>query len=202
MYLTLTDLEFTVVVPSVDISTINKDRLKEFIFEHLIPGEAFTTFNEEDLYGNSNNHLIKFTHLSKHNESIWALNDFKILRTAVLNKQCSVIYIDGVLGDKRTLFSKRNIHDNNRYVWNYMHPTLLNNAEPCENKNIFDLKFYHFLYTVIMNHRNLSGKMQPKRKYCHPNMNSNKMHWLTFWWTWRLEQKFFNIFSWRPIFRI
>lgn len=109
------DLEFTVVVPSVDISTINKDRLKEFIFEHLIPGKAFTTFNEEDLYGNTNNHLIKFTHLNKYNESIWALNDLKILRTAVLNKQCSVIYIDGVLGDKRTLFSKRNIHDNNRY---------------------------------------------------------------------------------------
>ncbi|XP_031629515.1 uncharacterized protein LOC116344847 [Contarinia nasturtii] len=109
------DLEFTVVVPSVDISKINRDRLKEFIFEHLIPGEAFTTFNEEDLYGNSNNHLIKFTHLNKFNESIWALNDLKILRTAVLNKQCSVIYIDGVLGDKRTLFSKRNIHDNNRY---------------------------------------------------------------------------------------
>lgn len=112
-----TDLEFTVVVPSVDISTINKDRLKEFIFEHLIPGEAFTTFNEEDLYGNSNNHLIKFTHLNKYNESIWSLNDFKILRTAALNKQCSVIYIDGVLGDKRTLFSKRNIHDNNRYLF-------------------------------------------------------------------------------------
>lgn len=118
-FATKTDLEFTVVVPSVDISTINKDRLKEFIFEHLIPGEAFTTFNEEDLYGNSNNHMIKFTHLSKHNESIWALNDLKILRTAVLNKQCSVIYIDGVLGDKRTLFSKRNIHDNNRYVRNF-----------------------------------------------------------------------------------
>lgn len=110
-----TDLEFTVVVPSVDISTINRDRLKEFIFEHMIPGEAFTTFNEEDLYGNLNNHVIKFTHLSKYNESIWALNDLKILRTAVLNKQCSVIYIDGILGDKRTLFSKRNIHDNNRY---------------------------------------------------------------------------------------
>lgn len=111
------DLEFTVVVPSVDISKINRDRLKEFIFEHLIPGEAFTTFNEEDLYGNLNNHLIKFTHLNKFNESIWALNDFKILRTAGLNKQCSVIYIDGVLGDKRTLFSKRNIHDNNRYAF-------------------------------------------------------------------------------------
>lgn len=108
------DLHFTVVVPSADISTINKERLKEFIFEHLIPGEAFTTFNEEDVYGNSNNHLVKFTHLNKNNESIWTLNDFKILRTAVLNKQCSVIYIDGVLGDKRTLFSKRNIHDNNR----------------------------------------------------------------------------------------
>lgn len=125
------DLGFTVVIPTVDISTINKDRLKEFIFEHLIPGEAFTTFNEEDLYGNSNNHVIKFTHLSKYNESIWTLNDFKILRTAVLNKQCSVIYIDGVLGDKRTLFSKRNIHDNNRYEsnllffhWNELNDTI------------------------------------------------------------------------------
>lgn len=113
-YLFLTDLQFTVVIPPVDISTINKERLKEFIFEHIIPGEAFTTFNEEDLYGNSNNHLIKFTHLNKFNESIWTLNDHKILRTAVLNKQCSAIYVDGVLGDKRTLFSKRNIHDNNR----------------------------------------------------------------------------------------
>lgn len=111
----LLDLQFTVIVPSVDITTINKERLKDFVFEHLIPGEAFTTFNEEDLYGNSNNHLIKFTHLAKSNESIWQLNDHKILRTAAVNKQCSAIFIDGVLGDKRTLFSKRNIHDNNRY---------------------------------------------------------------------------------------
>lgn len=113
-YCSVVDLQFTVVVPNVDIATIEKSQIKEFIFEHLIPGEAFNTFNEEDVYGNCNNHAIKFTHLGKSNESVWTLNGFKILRTSVLNKQCSVIYVDGVLGDKKSLFSKRNIQDSNR----------------------------------------------------------------------------------------
>lgn len=108
------DVPFTVVVPNVDIATIDREKLPEFIQEHLIIGEAFSTFNEDDVYGNCNKRAVRFTHMGdKFKESIWTLNDHNITRTAVLNKQCSVIYIDGVLGDKKTLFSKRNIHDNN-----------------------------------------------------------------------------------------
>lgn len=102
-------------MPNVDIASIDREKLREFILEHLVIGEAFSTFNEDDVYGNCNKRAVRFTHMGdKFNESIWTLNDHNITRTAVLNKQCSVIYIDGMLGDKKTLFSKRNIHDNNR----------------------------------------------------------------------------------------
>lgn len=83
--------------------------------EHLIPGEAFNTFNEEDIYGNCNQHEIVFKHVNKGNESIWTLNGFTILRTAVLNEKSSVIYIDGVLSDRKAGFSKRNIQETNRF---------------------------------------------------------------------------------------
>lgn len=114
-YFSTLDVPFTVIVPSVDIASIGREELREFVQEHLIIGEAFSTFNEDDVYGNCNNRALKFTHMgNKFNESVWTLNDRNITRTAVLNKHCSIIYIDGVLGDKKTLFSKRNIHDNNR----------------------------------------------------------------------------------------
>lgn len=85
------------------------------MLEHLVPGVAFSTFNEEDLYGNLNKHKIVFEKLDTVNESQWTLNGFKILRTAVLNDKLSAIFIDGVLGDRRTAFSKRNIQEANRY---------------------------------------------------------------------------------------
>lgn len=84
------------------------------MLEHLVPGVAFSTFNEEDVYGNLNKHKIVLR-LSTVNESQWTLNGFKILRTAVLNDKLSAIFIDGVLGDRRTAFSKRNIQEANRY---------------------------------------------------------------------------------------
>lgn len=108
-------MPFTIIVPKVDIQTIEKERLTEFLLEHLVPGVAFSTFNEEDVYGNLNKHEIVFEKMDQVNESQWTLNGFKILRTAVLNDRLSAIFIDGILGDRRTAFSKRNIHETNRY---------------------------------------------------------------------------------------
>lgn len=116
------DVPFTIIVPKVDINTIETERLKEFMLEHLVPGVAFSTFNEEDVYGNLNKHKIVFEKLDTVNESQWTLNGFKILRTAVLNDKLSAIFIDGVLGDRRTAFSKRNIQEANRYDF-YQHHT-------------------------------------------------------------------------------
>lgn len=81
-----------------------------------MPGEALNTFNEDDVYGNGNKHEIVFKQVDKINESLWTLNGFKILRTAILNDKCSIIFIDGVLGDRKAAFSKRNIQENNKLV--------------------------------------------------------------------------------------
>lgn len=85
------------------------------MLEHLIPGEAFITFNDEDVYGNANKHEIVFKKLDKVNESMWTLNGFKIMRTAALTDKLSLIFIDGMLGDRKAGFAKRNIQETNRY---------------------------------------------------------------------------------------
>lgn len=95
---------------------MEKERLKEFLLEHLIPGEALNMFNEDDVFGNCNKHEIVFKRIDKSNESLWALNGHTILRTAILNDKSSVIFIDGVLGDRKAAFSKRNIQENNKYA--------------------------------------------------------------------------------------
>lgn len=99
------------------MKSVEKERLREFLLEHLVPGEALHTFNEEDVYGNCNKRPIAFKYVDKDNESQWTLNGFKILRTAILNEKSSVIYIDGILGDRKaTTFSKRNIQETNKWV--------------------------------------------------------------------------------------
>ena len=116
----ITAKPFTFIVPKIDIKTIESDKesltLSDSIFmlEHIIPGVAFSTFNEEDLYGNMNGHDIVFEKLDTVNESKWTLNGFKILRTEVIDEMVSFIYIDGVLGDRKAPFSKRNIQETNR----------------------------------------------------------------------------------------
>lgn len=116
LFIFFSDVPFTIIVPKIDIKNIETERLKEFLLEHLVPGVACSTFNEEDIYGNLNKHEIVFEKLDKVNESQWTLNGFKILRTAVLNDKLSAIFIDGVLGDRKAAFSKRNIHETNRFV--------------------------------------------------------------------------------------
>lgn len=114
LFIYYTETPFTIVAPKVDIKTIEKERLKEFLFEHLVPGEALNTFNEDDVYGNCNKHEIVFKQIDNINESLWTLNGFKILRTAILNDKSSVIFIDGILGDRKAAFSKRNIQETNK----------------------------------------------------------------------------------------
>ncbi|GAB0093513.1 uncharacterized protein DMENIID0001_086630 [Sergentomyia squamirostris] len=110
------DIPFTIIVPKVDTKSVDKDRLREFLLEHIIPGIAFQTFTDDDVYGNGNYHKLIFTKLQKDDEMQWFINGVKILRMEIINERMSVIFIDGLLGDKRsTTYSKRNIQETNRY---------------------------------------------------------------------------------------
>lgn len=96
------------------MTAVEPDRLAEFLLEHLVPGEALSTFHVEDVFGNLNRHQVVFEQLNGVNESQWTLNGAKILRTAVLGSRLSAIFIEGVLGDRKAAFSKRNIQEANR----------------------------------------------------------------------------------------
>lgn len=106
------------MVPKIDAEHIEPERCAEFLLEHLVPGVALSTFNDEDVYGNLNGHAIVFEPLQNgQNESQWLLNGVKVLRTAVLGGRLSAVFIDGVLGgDRKAAFAKRNIQEpENRY---------------------------------------------------------------------------------------
>lgn len=107
-------MPFTIIIPKVNIKTIENERLKEFLFEHLIPGKALSVFNEDDVYGNCNKHEICLKKLKHVNESTWTVNGLKVIRTATLTSGSAAIHIDGVLSDRKMLFSKRNIQETNR----------------------------------------------------------------------------------------
>lgn len=98
----------------MDAAVVEPERLAEFLLEHLVPGEALSTFHQEDVFGNMNHHQVVFEQLNGLNESQWTLNGAKVLRTAVLGSRLSAIFIDGVLGDRKAAFSKRNIQEANR----------------------------------------------------------------------------------------
>uniref|UniRef100_A0A1A9VH77 FAS1 domain-containing protein n=1 Tax=Glossina austeni TaxID=7395 RepID=A0A1A9VH77_GLOAU len=61
------DIPFTLIIPKIDVRTIEKPRLKEFMLEHMIPGRVFNTYADEDnsSFGNSNGHKIVFRKLEK-----------------------------------------------------------------------------------------------------------------------------------------
>lgn len=111
----ITEIPFTIIVPKVDAKNVDKERLKEFILEHLVPGIAFQAFNEDDVYGNANHHKLDFAKQQKDGQMLWSINNVKILRMEIINDKMSVIFIDGILGDKKGTFSKRNIQETNRY---------------------------------------------------------------------------------------
>lgn len=106
---------FTIIIPKVDTKAVNKDkeRLKDFILEHVVPGVAFQSFSEDDVYGNENQHKMEFTRQQKDGQMMWSINAVKILRMEIINERLSVIFIEGVLGDDKK--SKRNIQETNRY---------------------------------------------------------------------------------------
>lgn len=109
------DTPFTIIVPKVDTTAVPKDRQKEFVLEHMVPGVAFLSFSEDDVYGNELLHKIEFTREQADGQMMWSINGVKILRMEIINERLSVIFIDGVLGDKKGTFAKRNIQETNRY---------------------------------------------------------------------------------------
>ncbi|TDG43912.1 hypothetical protein AWZ03_009662 [Drosophila navojoa] len=128
------DTPFTLIIPKIDVRSIEKPRLKEFMLEHLVPGKVFDSYNalangreEEESYGNGNGHKIVFRKLEKSHNNVWLLNGQQILYKLRINEQLMVIGIDGYLGDRKSPYSKRNIQEtNNRY----------NDPQPLEEPNI------------------------------------------------------------------
>lgn len=105
------DTQFTMIIPKIDVRTIEKPRLKEFMLEHLVPGKVYDNFAEEEVYGNCNGHKI---HLYKVEKSQWLLNGYLVLYKIRLNDNLMAIAIDGYLGDRKSPYSKRNIQESNR----------------------------------------------------------------------------------------
>lgn len=59
----LSDIPFTLIVPKIDVRTIEKPRLKEFMLEHMVPGRVFDNYADEEnssSFGNGNGHKIVF----------------------------------------------------------------------------------------------------------------------------------------------
>ncbi|XP_073827093.1 uncharacterized protein [Musca autumnalis] len=119
------DIPFTLIIPKIDVRTIEKPRLKEFMLEHMVPGRAFDNYADEDSaaspsasYGNGNGHKIVFRKLEKSpNNVVWLLNGFQILHRVRINDNLIALAIDGYLGDRKSPYSKRNIQEgsNSRY---------------------------------------------------------------------------------------
>lgn len=121
--ISLADIPFTLIIPKIDVRTIEKPRLKEFMLEHMVPGRALENYADEDAstaatatsstsYGNGNGHKIVFRKLEKSpNNVIWLLNGFQILHRVRINDNLVALAIDGYLGDRKSPYSKRNIQE-------------------------------------------------------------------------------------------
>ncbi|XP_036341598.1 uncharacterized protein LOC118750952, partial [Rhagoletis pomonella] len=109
----LPDAPFTMIVPKIDVRTIDKPRLKEFMLEHLIPGKVFDNFADDDNYGNGNGHKMHLHKMEKSQNNLWLLNGYLILYKLRLNENVIAIAIDGYLGDRKSPYSKRNIQESN-----------------------------------------------------------------------------------------
>jgi len=116
-----TDLPYTLIVPKIDVRSIEKPRLKEFMLEHVVPGKIFDSYNgngnskeEEESFGNGNGHKIVFRKLEKSHNNVWLLNGQQILHKLRINENLMAIAIDGYLGDRKSPYSKRNIQETNK----------------------------------------------------------------------------------------
>ncbi|XP_049303333.1 uncharacterized protein LOC105222049 isoform X1 [Bactrocera dorsalis] len=107
------DTQFTMIIPKIDVRTIEKPRLKEFMLEHLVPGKVYDNFADEDVYGNGNGHKIHLYKVEKSQNSLWLLNGYLVLYKIRLNDNLMAIAIDGYLGDRKSPYSKRNIQESN-----------------------------------------------------------------------------------------
>ncbi|KAH8249000.1 hypothetical protein KR032_005011 [Drosophila birchii] len=128
------DIPYTLIVPKIDVRSIEKPRLKEFMLEHLVPGKIFDSYSAvsgkeepEEFFGNGNGHKIVFRKLEKSHNNVWLLNGQQILHKLRINENLMAIAIDGYLGDRKSPYSKRNIQETNNRN---------NDPQPLEQPNI------------------------------------------------------------------
>jgi hypothetical protein len=96
----------------LDTSTLDKNRLAELVFEHVIPSVQMKSLKSGETFGNLNHNAIAIKNTSPEK---WTVNDVNVLKfNSMSTKLISFIEIDGYLNDRKNNFAKRNIQEHNR----------------------------------------------------------------------------------------
>lgn len=110
----ISDTLFTIIIPklSFDTSTLDKNRLTELVFEHIIPSIQMKSLKSGDTFDNMNHNAVSIKNTSPEK---WTVNDVNVLKfNSMPTKLISFIEIDGYLNDRKNNFAKRNIQEHNR----------------------------------------------------------------------------------------
>ena len=107
-------MPFTIIVPKInfDISSLDQNKLIEFVLEHIIPGVQLKLLKSGKNFGTMNHNTISIKNLSPER---WTVNDVNVLKfTSIPSRQISFIEIDGYLNERKNSYAKRNIQEHNR----------------------------------------------------------------------------------------
>ena len=110
------EVPFTLIIPKdIDVNEDDTEKVKEFLFEHIIPGAKTHGVN---WYGNLNGNKVTFDYTCADELIVQRINQKEdILRTDSIDDNMQIIYIESNLLEKDSnRFNKRNIQENNRYV--------------------------------------------------------------------------------------
>lgn len=93
-----------------DIQNTDKINLRQFIFEHIIPGVQIKGLKNGESYGNMNHNIIEVKSTSPNK---WTINDSNVLKfNSLTAKLISFVEIDGYLNERN--IGKRNIQEHHR----------------------------------------------------------------------------------------
>lgn len=107
-------MPFTIIIPKLtfDISNIEKSKLIEFVFEHILSGVQMKSLRSGETFGNLNHNAV---YIKNSSPEKWTVNELNVLKfSSMPTKLISFIEIDGYLNDRKNNFAKRNIQEHNR----------------------------------------------------------------------------------------
>lgn len=108
------DTPFTIIVPKMnfDVSSMDKNMLKDLVFEHIIPGVQLKSLKNGETFSSLNHNAIRIKNSSPEK---WTVNDLRVLKfISIPSKQISFLEIDGYLNDRKNSFAYQNVQENNR----------------------------------------------------------------------------------------